>query len=113
MKNRHCPQFRHCRNDCGGCNFSAAFNKLHNRLNRLKIENERLKEVAVDNTKEIKQLKESLVYVGKIKQSEDTQAKSAVAKQIPKTPDYESDGYIENGEFVYDTAYCPKNRYVL
>ena len=106
MKNRHCPQFRHCRNDCGSCNFSAAFNKLHNRLNRLNIENERLKEVAADNTKEIKQLKESLVYVGKIKQSEDTQVKSAAAKQIPKELDYEGDGYDDNGNIIYDTAFC-------
>lgn len=28
-------------------------------------------------------------------------------KQIPKEPNYEGDGYDDNGEIVYDTAYCP------
>lgn len=31
----------------------------------------------------------------------------ALEKQIPKKPEYEADGYDENGELVYDTAYCP------
>lgn len=34
-------------------------------------------------------------------------AVSALEKQIPKKPDYEGDGYDENGELIYDTAYCP------
>lgn len=32
----------------------------------------------------------------------------ALLKQIPKKPDYEGDGYDENGELIYDTAYCPE-----
>lgn len=32
---------------------------------------------------------------------------SAVEKQIPKKPEYEGDGYNDNGQLVYDTAYCP------
>ncbi len=31
----------------------------------------------------------------------------ALEKQIPKHPDYEGDGYDDNGELIYDTAYCP------
>ena len=30
----------------------------------------------------------------------------ALEKQIPKTPNYEGDGYI-NGELIYDTWICP------
>ena len=30
----------------------------------------------------------------------------ALKKQIPKTPDYEGDGYA-NGELIYDTWVCP------
>lgn len=33
-------------------------------------------------------------------------AKVALEKQIPKSPDYEGDGY-SNGELVYDTWVCP------
>ena len=33
--------------------------------------------------------------------------RSAIEKQIPKHPDYEGDGYDDNGELIYDTAYCP------
>lgn len=32
---------------------------------------------------------------------------SALEKQIPKKPDYEGDGYDENGELIYDTWICP------
>lgn len=35
-------------------------------------------------------------------------AKEAIEKQIPKKPEYEADGYDENGELIYDTAYCPE-----
>lgn len=28
-------------------------------------------------------------------------------KQIPKKPDYEGDGYDENGNLIYDTWICP------
>jgi hypothetical protein len=28
-------------------------------------------------------------------------------KQIPKKPDYEGDGYDENGSLIYDTWICP------
>lgn len=33
-------------------------------------------------------------------------AKVALEKQIPKSPDYEGDGY-SNGQLVYDTWVCP------
>jgi hypothetical protein len=32
---------------------------------------------------------------------------TALKKQIPKKPDYEGDGYGENGELIYDTWICP------
>ena len=32
---------------------------------------------------------------------------SALEKQIPKKPDYEGDGYDENGNLIYDTWICP------
>ena len=31
----------------------------------------------------------------------------ALEKQIPKKPDYEADGYDENGNLIYDRAICP------
>lgn len=31
----------------------------------------------------------------------------ALAKQIPKKPDYEGDGYDEDGYLIYDTWICP------
>lgn len=31
----------------------------------------------------------------------------AIEKQIPKKPDYEADGYDNNGELIYDTWICP------
>ena len=31
----------------------------------------------------------------------------ACEKQVPKRPDYEGDGYGDDGELVYDIAYCP------
>ena len=31
----------------------------------------------------------------------------ALAKQIPIKPDYEGDGYDENGNLIYDTWICP------
>ena len=34
-------------------------------------------------------------------------AVKALAKQIPKKPDYEGDGYDENGNLIYDTWICP------
>lgn len=33
--------------------------------------------------------------------------KSLVDRATPKQPNYVADGYDENGELVYDTAYCP------
>ena len=30
-----------------------------------------------------------------------------VEKATPKKPDYEADGYDENGELIYDTWICP------
>lgn len=35
------------------------------------------------------------------------QAISEIKKQIPAMPDYEGEGYDENGELIYDTGYCP------
>ena len=32
---------------------------------------------------------------------------SALEKQTPKKPDYEGDGYDENGNLIYDTWICP------
>ena len=34
-------------------------------------------------------------------------AMQALEKQIPKKPDYEGDGYDDNGELIYDTWICP------
>lgn len=34
-------------------------------------------------------------------------AVDALEKQIPKKPDYEADGYDENGILIYDRAICP------
>lgn len=34
-------------------------------------------------------------------------AAKALDKQIPHRPDYEGDGYDENGELIYDTWICP------
>lgn len=31
----------------------------------------------------------------------------ALEKQIPRKPDYEADGYDENGNLIYDYAKCP------
>lgn len=38
-----------------------------------------------------------------------------VGKEIPKKPDYEGDGYGDNGEIIYDTWICPNcdKRYEL
>ena len=33
--------------------------------------------------------------------------RQAILKQISKRPDYEADGYDENGNLIYDAAYCP------
>lgn len=32
---------------------------------------------------------------------------TALKKQIPQKPTYEGDGYDENGNLIYDSAYCP------
>ena len=34
-------------------------------------------------------------------------AVNALEKQIPKRPDFEGDGYDENGYLIYDTWICP------
>lgn len=34
-------------------------------------------------------------------------AVKALEKQIPKKPDYEGDGYDNNGNMIYDTWICP------
>lgn len=33
--------------------------------------------------------------------------KKAIEKQIPKKPDYEGDGFDEDGYLIYDTWICP------
>ncbi|MDO5399311.1 MAG: hypothetical protein Q4G33_15460 [bacterium] len=35
----------------------------------------------------------------------------ALEKQLPKKPEYEADGYDDNGQLLYDTAYCPNCRH--
>ena len=32
---------------------------------------------------------------------------------IAKSPDYEGDGYDEDGNLIYDTAYCPNCRHMF
>ena len=44
-KNRHCPYFRHCWDDCSDCEHSIRYNKLHGKVRRRdkkieKLENE-------------------------------------------------------------------------
>lgn len=34
-------------------------------------------------------------------------AMSALEYRVPKKPDYEGDGYDENGNLIYDTWMCP------
>ena len=41
MKNRHCPYFRHCWDDCTDCEHSIRYNKLHEKIKRQKAEIER------------------------------------------------------------------------
>ena len=38
MKNRHCPAFRICREDCGDCAHSIKYNKLYGKINRQKAQ---------------------------------------------------------------------------
>lgn len=42
-----------------------------------------------------------------------TEAIAALEKQMPESPDYEGDGYGDNGELIYDTAYCPNCQHVF
>ena len=47
-------------------------------------------------------------YQGKDEYTEVTLViKEALEKQIPKRPDFEGDGYDENGYLIYDTWICP------
>lgn len=63
--------------------------------------------------KELKELKARLQYSLEIDGDcclleEDKQAIiEALGMRIPEKPDYEGDGYDENGELVYDTYICP------
>lgn len=41
-KNRHCPAFRFCRDDCTDCDHSIRYNKLYNRIKRLEKQNKLL-----------------------------------------------------------------------
>lgn len=36
MKNRHCPAFRFCRDDCTDCEHSIRYNRLHGKVKRQK-----------------------------------------------------------------------------
>lgn len=39
------------------------------------------------------------------------QGASALEKQRADAPDYEGDGYDDDGNLIYDTAYCPYCRH--
>ena len=41
-KNRHCPAFRFCRDDCTDCEHSIRYNQLHGKVKRQKAAIERL-----------------------------------------------------------------------
>lgn len=41
------------------------------------------------------------------------QGASALEKQRTKAPDYEGDGYDDDGNLIYDTAYCPYCRHAF
>ena len=45
-------------------------------------------------------------YITNVNEEPLIMAIEALEKQIPKTPDYEGDGYSD-GELVYDTWICP------
>nr|DAQ09665.1 MAG TPA: hypothetical protein [Caudoviricetes sp.] len=59
--------------------------------------NERAMEILIDE----------LPYTSGVIEEAIKTVKSALEKQIPKKPDYEGDGYDENGELIYDTWICP------
>ncbi len=39
------------------------------------------------------------------------QGETALKKQVAKIPEYEGDGYDDDGNLIYDTAYCPYCRH--
>lgn len=53
------------------------------------------------------------IVIGKTVIEAHSMAKAALEKQIPESPDYEGDGYGDNRELIYDTAYCPSCRHVF
>ena len=59
-----------------------------------------------------KRRKEQTGLSDRVQQAEDLAIK-ALEKQIPKKPDFEGDGYDDNGNIIYDTWICPccKERY--
>lgn len=59
--------------------------------------NERAMEILIDE----------LPYTSGVIEEAIKTVKSALEKQILKKPDYEGDGYDENGELIYDTWICP------
>ena len=36
--------------------------------------------------------------------------RKAILKRIPQLPEFEADGYDNDGELIYDMAYCPECR---
>lgn len=59
------------------------------------------------NEKAMEILIDELPYTSGVIEEAIKTVKSALEKQIPKKPDYEGDGYDENGELIYDTWICP------
>ncbi len=55
-------------------------------------------DTAIEALKEIQQYRE----IGTVEE-----CREAAEKQKPNKPDYEGDGYDDNGELVYDTWICP------
>lgn len=39
------------------------------------------------------------------------QGETALKKQVAKIPEYEGDGYDDDGNLIHDTAYCPYCRH--
>ena len=50
MKNRHCPAFRICREDCGDCAHSIKYNKLYGKINRQKAQKAEIERLKAENS---------------------------------------------------------------
>lgn len=66
-----------------------------------------------DTEKHLDLIKQMIIHFGKLTLNKKPvfsallAAKRALKKQIPQPLTYEGDGYDDNGEMIYDTAYCP------